>query len=139
MPGQIALTVAVEVELAGPSTTGDGLLEHAGEDGSPLPRHVFRRSHVDREQPPDPLSSGLGRLDALRPRAQAHRVTVAGIEATDRCAKTAVRTRFRRRAPGSARPSLTRRMNGSAPPSRPCSGAQCDFVARNPRKLRKYR
>src|SRR3954466_3320172 len=91
MPGQIALTVAVEVELADPSTTGDGLLEHAGDDGSPLPRHLFRRSDVDREQPPDPLSSGLGRLHALRPRAQAHRATVAGIEATDRCAKTAVR------------------------------------------------
>jgi hypothetical protein len=56
VPLQITLTIAVELELADSDATGDGVLEHTGEDGSSLPRHVFRHTDVDRQQPPDTLA-----------------------------------------------------------------------------------
>ena len=37
VPGEIALTVAVDVEPAHAAGAGDGVLEDAGEDGPPLP------------------------------------------------------------------------------------------------------
>ena len=53
MPPEIALTVAVDIELADAAGTGDRVLEDAGEDGLPLPRHVLRHADIDRQQPPD--------------------------------------------------------------------------------------
>ena len=50
VPGQIALTVAVDVEPAHPARAGDGVLEDAREDGLPLPGHVLRHADVDRQQ-----------------------------------------------------------------------------------------
>jgi hypothetical protein len=44
---QIALSIAVQVEPIDPAATGDGVLEHAGEDRSPLPLNVFRNADVD--------------------------------------------------------------------------------------------
>ena len=55
VPGGIALTVAVEVEPAHPARTGDGILEHAGEDGPPLPGHVLRQADVHGQQRSHPL------------------------------------------------------------------------------------
>ena len=46
VPGQIALTVAVDVELAYPARARDGLLEYAGEHGFPSPEHVLRDADV---------------------------------------------------------------------------------------------
>ena len=47
VPGEIALTVAVDVELAHAAGTRDGVLEDAGEDRPPLPGHVLRHADVD--------------------------------------------------------------------------------------------
>ena len=41
VPGEVTLSVAVDVELAHPARAGDRVLEDAGEDGLPLPRHVL--------------------------------------------------------------------------------------------------
>ena len=54
VPGEIALTITFDVELASPARAGHGLLEHAGEDRLPLPRHVPRQAHVDGQQRPHP-------------------------------------------------------------------------------------
>ena len=51
VPGEIALTVAVDVEPAHPARAADGLLEDAREHGLPLPGHVLRHADVDRPQP----------------------------------------------------------------------------------------
>jgi len=59
VPREIALTVAVDVELAHAPRTGDGVLEDAGEDGPPLPRHVLRQADVDRQQCAHGLGGGL--------------------------------------------------------------------------------
>jgi hypothetical protein len=58
--GEVALAVAVDVELAHTARTGDGLLEHAGEDRLPLPGHVLRHADVDCQQGADPVGSALG-------------------------------------------------------------------------------
>ena len=47
VPGQIALTIAVNVEPADPAGTGHGVLEDPGKDGPPLPGHVLRQTDVD--------------------------------------------------------------------------------------------
>ena len=52
VPRAIALTVALDVELADSAPTLDWILEDAGEDGLPLPRHVLRHADVDRQQLP---------------------------------------------------------------------------------------
>src|SRR5262249_7126416 len=44
---EIALAVAVDVEPSHPARPVDGVLEHAGEDGPPLPGHVLRHADVD--------------------------------------------------------------------------------------------
>ena len=59
--GQIALAVAVDVELAHPARAGDRVLEDAGEDGLPLPGHVLRHADVDGQQ-------GAHRMASLRRR-----------------------------------------------------------------------
>ena len=59
VPGQIALTIAVNVEPADPAGTGHGVLEDAGEDGLPLPGHVLRQADVDRQQRPNGLGYTL--------------------------------------------------------------------------------
>ena len=47
---QVALAVAVDVELAHAAGAGDRVLEDAGEDGLPLPGHVLRHADVDGQQ-----------------------------------------------------------------------------------------
>ena len=86
VPGGIALTVAVEVEPAHPARTGDGILEHAGEDGPPLPGHVLRQADVHGQQRSHPL------------RCRAH---------ADAAAEVAVR---RLEAAGAPPPALDRRL-----------------------------
>ena len=71
MPGQIALAVAVDVQLAHAARARGGLLEDAGEDGLPLPRHVLRHADVDGEERARRLSAGRGCFGVLRPRAHA--------------------------------------------------------------------
>src|SRR3954447_874007 len=50
VPGEITLPVALDVEPAHPARTRDRILEHAGEDGLPLPGDVLRHAHVDGHQ-----------------------------------------------------------------------------------------
>ena len=50
VPGEIALAVAVDVELAHAARARDRVLEDAGEDRLPLPGHVLRHADVDRQQ-----------------------------------------------------------------------------------------
>ena len=77
VPRQIALTVALDVEPGDAAAAGDRVLEHAGEDGPPLPRDVLRHADVDRQQPPHRLGSGRRRVGGLRLWAGAHLATVA--------------------------------------------------------------
>ena len=56
---------------------GDGVLEHAGEDGPPLPGHVLRHADVDRQQSPD---DGVSRLRSAR-----HLLPAAGPESPFSC------------------------------------------------------
>ena len=65
VPGEIALPVAVDVELAHTARAGDSLLEDAGEDGLPLPWHVFRLADVDRQQ----LADGRARRSSVERRS----------------------------------------------------------------------
>jgi hypothetical protein len=53
VPGEIALTVALDVKLADVAGTADGVLIDTGENRLPLPGHVLRHADVDRQQPPD--------------------------------------------------------------------------------------
>src|SRR3954452_15813975 len=53
MPAEIALAVAVDVELPRPARAGHGILEYPREDGLPLPGHVLRHADVDGYQRPD--------------------------------------------------------------------------------------
>jgi hypothetical protein len=50
VPGQVALSVAVDVELAYAPRPTDGVLEYAREDRFPLPGHILRQPDVDRHQ-----------------------------------------------------------------------------------------
>jgi len=52
VPGEIALAVALDVQLADAAGTADGVLEDTGKNRLPLPRHVLRHANVDRQQPP---------------------------------------------------------------------------------------
>src|SRR5207253_1879043 len=58
VPRQIALTVAVDVELARAAGTRDGVLEDAGEDSLPLPGHVLRHADVDGQQSAHRMAAG---------------------------------------------------------------------------------
>ena len=60
MPGEVALPVAVDVEPAHSAGTGDGVLEHAGEDSLPLPGDVLRHADVDRQQGDHRMGGALG-------------------------------------------------------------------------------
>src|SRR3954452_19097464 len=53
VPGEIALSVPLDVELGHPAGTRHGFLEHAGEHGLALPLHVLRQADVDRQQGPN--------------------------------------------------------------------------------------
>jgi hypothetical protein len=53
VPGEIALTIALDVKLADGAGTADGVLENTGENRLPLPGHVLRHANVDRQQPPE--------------------------------------------------------------------------------------
>ncbi len=55
VPGQIALTVAVNIERADPAGTGHRVLEDPRKDSPPLPCHVLRQADVDGQQCPDRL------------------------------------------------------------------------------------
>ena len=68
----IALTVALDVQLADAAGTADRLLEDACENGLPLPSHVLRHADIDRHQPARRLGDGRSRLDLLGPRAHAY-------------------------------------------------------------------
>jgi hypothetical protein len=52
VPGEIALTIAVEVELPDAAPASDGVFEYAGEDRLSPPLDVLRRADVDRQKPP---------------------------------------------------------------------------------------
>ena len=60
VPAEIALPVAVDVELAHPAAAGDRVLEHAGEDRLPLPGNVLRHADVDRQQGAPAQGGGPG-------------------------------------------------------------------------------
>jgi hypothetical protein len=70
VPGQVALTVAVDVELAHAARSGDRFLEHAGEDGLPTPGHVLRQADVDGHQDAHRMGTGLDWVGS--PRSGAH-------------------------------------------------------------------
>src|SRR5436190_183685 len=71
MPGEVALTVAVDVELAHPARSAHRVLEHAGEDGLPLPGHVLRQADVDGQQGAHRIGPGLDWIGLRRSRAHA--------------------------------------------------------------------
>jgi hypothetical protein len=50
---EIALTIALDVQLADAAGADDGVFEDAGENRLPPPVHVLRHADVDRKQPPD--------------------------------------------------------------------------------------
>ncbi|HZT15740.1 MAG TPA: hypothetical protein VFA19_07295 [Gaiellaceae bacterium] len=58
--GEVALSVAVDVESAHAPGTTHRVLEDACEDRLPLPRHVLRQADVDRHE-----SARLGSLAVL--------------------------------------------------------------------------
>jgi hypothetical protein len=51
VPGQIALAVALHIELAYAARAADGVLEHAREHGLLLPCDVLGHADVDRQKP----------------------------------------------------------------------------------------
>jgi len=53
VPRKIALTITLDVELADMTGAGHRVLEDAGEDRPPLPRHVLRHADVHGEQASD--------------------------------------------------------------------------------------
>ena len=87
VPGEIALTVAVDVELAHPARAGHGVLEDAGEDGLPLPGHVLRQADVDRQQHAHRIRSGLGCI-GLRCRTHAHASAGVGCSTSSASSRT---------------------------------------------------
>ena len=59
VPTEIALTVALDVELPDTARTLHRVLEHASEDGLALPGHILRHADVDRQQGAQGASAGL--------------------------------------------------------------------------------
>jgi len=76
VPREVALTIALDIELAGAAGTGDGVLEHAREYRLPPPLHVLRHADVDRQQRADRLGGRLGRF--WLPRFSVHAYQAVG-------------------------------------------------------------
>src|SRR6185436_4917625 len=79
MPGQVALSVTVDVEPPCGSGTLDRVLPHAGVHGAALPGHIARQTNIDREQRSD-AGAGLVRSafgNGLDGRSDAHRFVPA--------------------------------------------------------------